>query len=185
MKCKQCQVKVTKETSVIVLLKRFCSFECAAKFGKANIPKGKEIRRKEQKKSDSEKLRNFKLNDKSLRKREAQKAFNAYIRERDKNEPCISCQRHHEGQYHAGHYKTAGGFPELRFEELNCHKQCAPCNNHLSGNITQYRINLINKIGLDNVEWLESKHEPKRYTCNDLLAIEQKYKLKLKELKLK
>lgn len=192
MKCKQCQVKVTKETSVIVLLKRFCSFECAAKFGKANIPKGKEIRRKEQKKSDSEKLRNFKLNDKSLRKREAQKAFNAYIRERDKNEPCISCCNRRDdsdslkgGNWHAGHYKTAGGFPELRFEELNCHKQCAYCNNFLSGNLANYRINLINKIGLDKVEWLESKHEPKRYTCEDLLAIEQKYKLKLKELKLK
>ena len=117
-----------------------------------------------------------------MRKREAQKAFNAYIRELDKLEPCISCQRHHEGQYHAGHYKTAGGFPELRFEPLNCHKQCSACNNYLSGNITEYRINLISKIGMKAVEWLEGPHEPKKYTCEDLLAIEKEYKLKLKSL---
>ena len=79
--------------------------------------------------------------------REAQNAFNAYIRERDKTLPCISCGRHHQGQYHAGHYQTVGSHPELRFSELNVHKQCSVCNNHKSGNIVEYRINLIKKIG--------------------------------------
>ena len=47
---------------------------------------------------------------------------------------------------------------------------------------TDYRINLIKKIGLDKVEWLEGQHEPKKYTCEDLKEIELKYKQKLKEL---
>ena len=77
---------------------------------------------------------------------------------------------------------SVGGNPELRFEELNCHKQCAPCNNHLSGNVGEYRINLINKIGLEQVEWLEGPHELQKLTCEDLKAIELKYKKKLKAL---
>lgn len=114
--------------------------------------------------------------------REAQTAFNKYIRLRDHAEPCISCQRHHKGQYHAGHYRSVGGNPELRFEELNCHKQDSVCNNHRSGNLIDYRINLIKKIGLDKVEWLEGPHEPKKYTIEDIKAIKAKYAKLSREL---
>ncbi|NTU49477.1 MAG: recombination protein NinG [Desulfobulbaceae bacterium] len=113
----------------------------------------------------------------------AQSVFNQWVRVRDANLPCISCQRHHEGQYHAGHYLSTGAHPELRFNEFNNNKQCSACNNHLSGNIALYRINLIKKIGLENVEWLEGQHEPKKYTVEDLKEIIANYKSKLKELK--
>jgi hypothetical protein len=115
--------------------------------------------------------------------KEAQTAFNSYIRERDKDLPCISCQRNHSGQYHAGHYRTTKAAPELRFNESNVHKQCSVCNNHLSGNILEYRINLINHLGIEVVEWIEGKHEPKKYSIDDLKSIKEEYKLKLKELK--
>ena len=114
---------------------------------------------------------------------EAQKCFNAFIRERDKHDPCISCGRFHTGQYHAGHYRTVGAHPELRFDELNVHKQCSVCNNHKSGNIVEYRINLVKKIGADKVEWLEGNHEPKKYTIEELKDIKSLYKSKLKALK--
>jgi hypothetical protein len=112
----------------------------------------------------------------------AQVAFNAYIRKRDEALPCISCGRHHTGQYHAGHYLSTGARPELRFEEDNNHKQCSACNNHLSGNIALYRISLIKKIGLDRVEWLEGPHEPKKYTIEELITIRDHYRSKLKEV---
>lgn len=115
--------------------------------------------------------------------REAQRAFNAYIRERDRALPCISCGRHHNGQFHAGHFRTVASSPELRFEEKNCHKQCAPCNNHKSGDIVNYRINLVERIGIEQVEWLEGPHEPKRYRKEDLIAIRDEYRRKLRELK--
>ena len=114
--------------------------------------------------------------------KKAQTAFNKYVRQRDAEEPCISCGRFHNGQYHAGHYKSVGSSPELRFNELNNHKQCAPCNNHLSGNIVNYRPRLIEKIGLDKVEWLEGPHKPAKLSIDDIKAIEKKYKAKLKEL---
>lgn len=113
--------------------------------------------------------------------KEAQQAFNAWIRHRDIAEPCISCQRHHDGQYHAGHYRTTKAAPELRFHEANVHKQCSVCNNHLSGNILEYRINLIKKLGIEVVSWIEGSHEPAKYTIDDLKFIKRKYQLMLKE----
>lgn len=115
--------------------------------------------------------------------KEAQAAFNAYIRERDRGLPCISCGRHHQGQYHSGHYRTVGANPELRFEPLNAHKQCAPCNNHKSGDIVNYRINLVAKIGAEAVAWLEGPHEPKKYTIEELQAIKAQYRAMTRELK--
>ncbi|UQS92503.1 recombination protein NinG [Pseudomonas chlororaphis subsp. piscium] len=115
--------------------------------------------------------------------REAQQAFNEWIRLRDAALPCVSCGRHHEGQYHAGHYRTVGANPELRFEPLNVHKQCAPCNNHKSGDIVNYRIELVKRIGAEKVEWLEGPHSARKYTADELKALKAKYRELIKELK--
>lgn len=115
--------------------------------------------------------------------KETQTAFNAYIRERDRDLPCISCGRHHEGQWHAGHYRTVGANPELRFEPLNVWKQCAPCNNHKSGDIVNYRIELVRRIGAEKVEWLEGPHEAQRYTIEQLQSMKASYRAKTRELK--
>ncbi|WP_223526977.1 recombination protein NinG [Pseudomonas sp. BF-B-26] len=115
--------------------------------------------------------------------KEAQTAFNAWVRERDAALPCISCGRHHQGKYDAGHYRTVGSNPALRFEPLNCHRQCSPCNTHKSGDIVNYRIELVKRIGADKVDWLEGPHDPKRYTIEDLKTIKADYQAKTKELK--
>ena len=115
--------------------------------------------------------------------KEAQTVFNAWVRERDAALPCISCGRHHQGKYDAGHYRTVGSNPALRFEPLNCHRQCSPCNTHKSGDIVNYRIELVKRIGADNVDWLEGPHDPKRYTIEDLKTIKADYLAKTKELK--
>jgi hypothetical protein len=104
------------------------------------IEKAKKQRTKKEKEDKKKAKEGIKSNTQLLN--EAQKEFNAYIREVDKNEPCISCQRFHDGQYHAGHYLSVGAHPELRFNEDNCHKQCSVCNNHLSGNQLNYRKEL-------------------------------------------
>lgn len=173
-RCSQCKTYKIADDGIVIHNTFFCDISCATTKAYKGIEKGKDIIHKAKKKR-------LKDNDKSLRTKEAQKAFNAFIRARDNDLPCVSCGRHHIGQYHAGHYKSVGSSPELRFEEINNNKQCAPCNNHLSGNIENYRINLIKKIGLDKVEWLEGPHEPKKYTCAELKAIEVYYKEKIKK----
>jgi hypothetical protein len=95
----------------------------------------------------------------------------------------VSCGRHHNGQWHAGHYRTVGGNPELRFEPLNAWRQCAPCNNHKSGDIVNYRIELVKRIGAEAVEWLEGPHEAKKYTVEELKAMTADYRAKTRELK--
>ena len=156
----------------------FCNFDHAIAF--ANKPKVRE--KAERVRLDNAKKR-IRDNDRSYWLKKAQASVNAYVRKRDELLPCISCQRHHTGQYHAGHYRSVGSAPELRFEVMQIHKQCAPCNTHLSGNLINYRINLIEKIGQDAVDWIEGPHEPKRYRIEDLKEIDREYRDKLKELK--
>lgn len=115
--------------------------------------------------------------------RDAQTAFNAYIRARDAGKPCISCGRYHQGQIHAGHYRTTKAAPQLRFDERNVHAQCQPCNTHLSGNVVEYRINLIKRIGSDAVEALESDNTIRRWTIEDAKRIRDEYKAKLRAMK--
>jgi hypothetical protein len=129
------------------------------------------------------KARKEKLKSRADHMRETQVVFNEWIRLRDAALPCVSCGRHHEGQYHAGHYRTVGANPELRFDPLNVWKQCAPCNNHKSGDIVNYRIELVKRIGLERVEWLEGPHEPQRYTIEELKTIKAEYQAKTRELK--
>lgn len=144
-----------------------------------------ELMRRDKEKRQRKELKAAKERIKSRREwlLEAQKWFNGYIRQRDNHLPCISCGRHHNGQYHAGHYLSVGACPELRFDECNVHKQCSTCNNYRSGNISRYRVRLIKKIGIDKVEWLEGPHEPRKRTIEELKEIIATYKRKLKELK--
>jgi len=129
------------------------------------------------------KVRKEKLKSRADHLKDTQIAFNAWVRERDAELPCISCGRHHQGKYDAGYYRTVGSNPALRFEPLNCHRQCSPCNTQLSGNIVNYRIALVKRIGAEAVDWLEGPHEPKKYTIEELKAMTADYRAKIRELK--
>lgn len=115
--------------------------------------------------------------------KEAQTALNAWIRERDRELPCISCGRHHTGQYHSGHFLARGSHPNLALVEDNLAKQCQPCNVHFSGNQRLFRIGLIARIGLDRVEALEADNMPRKWTVDELKAIRDEYRAKLKALR--
>jgi hypothetical protein len=163
----------------------FCNVDHAIKFTQEAAEKKRQAIKKKQIKEFNKETRRLKNEIKSRAQwlKEAQKNFNKFIRERDKAYPCISCGKYHTGQYHGGHYKSVGGNPSvLRFNEDNCHKQCSICNNHLSGNIGDYRVNLIKKIGLDAVEKLEGPQELKKYTIEEIKEIKEIYRDKYKAL---
>lgn len=120
--------------------------------------------------------------------REAQAAFNAWIRARDAGLPCVCCGRHSAGhtrggEWDAGHYRSRGAAPHLRFDERNCHAQLKQCNRYAAGNVVGYRAGLIARIGLEAVEALESDHEPRKWSKDDLIEIRDAYRAKLRELK--
>ena len=100
-------------------------------------------------------------------KKKVQKVVNKYVRERDKDEPCISCQKYLKLQ--AGHYIAQGSSGFLRYDITNIHGQCVGCNKWNHGNLINYRINLVKKIGEDEVEKLESfRYLVKRWTREEL-----------------
>lgn len=108
---------------------------------------------------------------------EAQASFNKYIRIRDYDDPCIACLKPRQiieadqgwktgGCWDAGHFMTRGAKGQLRFVLFNVHKQCKSCNGG-GGKFSakaatvdaNYRVNLIEKIGIEKVEFLENSNE--------------------------
>lgn len=174
--CKVCKEKFIPHLSTAIV----CSIKCAIEYTNKQNAK-KDALKRTQSRLETIKKKNA-IKSITEYAKDAQTAFNAYIRKRDEHLPCISCGRIGGCQFHAGHYRTTKAAPQLRFNEDNCHKQCAQCNNHLSGNITEYRINLVKKIGNDRVEELENNNAIKRYTKDELVEIKNIYKIKYKNL---
>lgn len=171
-KCKQCKTEYQKSNS----LQKVCSTKCAVSYGRS------ERERKEKSKHLTTK-RKFLANDVSHQKKKAQTAFNAFIRERDKNLGCVSCGKPKDwnGQWHAGHFYTVGARSDLRFNEDNCHKQCSVCNNYLSANLVNYLAEIVKRIGKKRFEALE-RVEIAKLTASDYSEITKTYKRKLKEI---
>ena len=119
--------------------------------------------------------------------KEAQREFNAYVRARDRHRgfPCISSGRILDwsgNAVDAGHYRSVGAAPHLRFDERNCHAQSKHDNQWKSGNVVDYRINLIQRIGLEAVESLEADNRIHKWRRDELIAIKNKYRAMRKEL---
>ena len=176
-KCRVCRETYTPRKPLQVV----CSPSCALLHAKQKGEKERKALAKIERKAIREAKERIK--PRSEHAREAQTAFNAWVRERDADQPCISCGRHHQGKYDAGHFRSVGSNPALRFEPLNCHKQCVPCNRHKSGNAIEYRIGLVARIGADKVAWLEGPHAPKHYSIEELQAIKAKYRALVRDLK--
>jgi len=169
-KCKCCENRFEVWSST----QQVCSPQCAIEFARVKAAD-------KEKKEHTAAKKKLKDGDKSFQTKKAQQIFNKWVRLRDEGNDCISCGKPPKKK-NAGHYKSRGGFPELRFEPLNCHLQCEHCNTHLSGNLSNYRVNLISKIGLDKVGWLEGPNVAKKYTILELKYIQLKYKQLIKEL---
>ncbi|WP_296277828.1 recombination protein NinG [Pseudomonas sp. UBA7530] len=174
-----CDVKFTPKIG-----QKVCCWQCGLAIADQPANQKKARMAIDQRERREIKVRKQKVKRRSEYMQEAQDAFNAWIRQRDAGQPCISCGTTADVQYCAGHYRTVGACPELRFEPLNVHRQCNKnCNLERSGNIVEYRIRLVKKIGADAVAWLEGPHEPKKYTIEDLQQIKAKYRALLRDLK--
>jgi hypothetical protein len=156
-----------------------CSPDCAAEYAKQQRQKAelKELR-----------ARKLAIKPRSAWLKEAQAAFNAYIRERDKAQPCICCGQPLTaeavgGGYDCGHYRSIGSAPHLRFDERNAHGQRKVCNRWGAGRAVDYRIGLVARIGLAELEALEADNQARKYSVDDLKKIRDFYRAKLKVLK--
>lgn len=184
--CKACGGKFRPSLST----QKACSVKCALDLSKQ--PANQQVARKaiDQRERREIKVRKEKLKSRADHLREAQAAVNEFVRLRDAHLPCISCDSmpsDHDlitgSRWDAGHYRSVGACPELRFEPLNIHRQCVKCNRNLSGNAVEYRIRLVKRIGADKVDWLEGPHSARKYTVEEIKTIKAEYRAMTKELK--
>jgi hypothetical protein len=171
--CRQCGEEFTPTRP----LQSVCDFKCA-------LASSREKAIVEAARIEAKRIRERKVELKPRSKwlQEAQAAVNQYVRIRDQSQPCISCQRHHTGQYHAGHYRSVGAMPSLRFNLWNIHKQDSACNAQLSGNLIEYRINLVKKLGIERVQWLEGNHPVRSFDIVYLRRIRKIFTKRAKHL---
>ncbi|UVH51586.1 recombination protein NinG [Pseudomonas sp. CBS] len=134
------------------------------------------------------KIRKEKLKSRGEHMREAQQAFNEYVRTRDQaaGHLCISSGKPLDwsgNAVDAGHYRSVGSAPHLRFDERNCHAQSKQDNRFLSGNAVDYRIGLIARIGQEAVDALEADQSVRKYSVEQIKGIKAYYRAKTRELK--
>ena len=175
-RCKHCEEKFVQYQ----FNNKFCKeLDCQVKKGLYLVDKQQKQKLKEINKDVKERKEKLKTTSDYLK--ELQVVFNKWVRLRDKGLNCISCNKPAKKE-NAGHYRSVGSSPNLRFEPLNVHLQCEYCNTYQHGNLIPYRQNLIKKIGISSVEWLESNNEPKHYSKPELIIMKEEYKEKIKQL---
>lgn len=180
-KCKVCGSEFVPSKP----MQKVCSLACALTIASLAKAKRERTALAADKRATREKLDGMKTKGKLVA--EAQAEFNRYIRLRDAGQPCICCgQPMGEGvpggSVDAGHYRSRGSAPHLRFDERNVHAQRKQCNRYGSGNVVGYRLGLIERIGLPAVEALEADNAPRHYTCDQLRQIKADYARKAREL---
>lgn len=175
---KQCSNEFSPQTT----LQKYC-FDCV-------VAKSKDKVKKERDKKDRVEKRALK--DKLKRvidyRNEARRVFQRWIRIRDLGFKCISCDTLLTDirNYDAGHYYNANSYPQLLFNVYNVNGQCKNrCNNHLSGNLIEYRKGLLGRYGAEVLLELETLADDK--TKRDLTKeyyseITVKYRKMIKEL---
>ena len=186
-RAKKCRVATCGATFIPARLgQSVCSPACAI----IDAPRHQEKARKSlaQVERKEIKVRKEKLKSRADHLREAQQAFNEFIRARDQaaGHPCISSGKPLDwsgNAVDAGHYRSVGSAPHLRFDERNCHAQSKQDNRFLSGNAVDYRIGLIARIGQEEVDALEADQSVRKYTIEEIKAIKAEYRAKTRELK--
>lgn len=120
----------------------------------------------------------------------AVKTCHLYIRTRDKDLRCISCQQ--PFPVAAGHYYESRKFAPLRFNEFNINKQCTGCNYRGAANLIYYTRNILPKIGRYQLNKLHKQADQHlenvkngvkfKWTKDELIDIIIFYQKKIKQL---
>lgn len=177
-KCRICKVKHTPTRNANVC----ASHDCQLAYALLSIEKRNRLELAKTKRDHKAKLVAMKSIPNLIK--EAQTAFNAFIRARDKNELCICCDKPYGtnelgGKYDCGHFRSRGSAGHLRFNEDNAFGQRKYCNTYGALN---FREGVIVRIGLARVEAIENNNITHKWERSELIDIKKLYKDKLKKL---
>lgn len=166
MKAKVCKV-CNADFNSMRSMQAVCGYKCS-------VAHAEQLRIKREAKAAKKALKARKeaIKSRSEWAKEAQTEFNKFIRVRDSKLGCVSCgQSPNQGQRHASHYRSVGAASHFRFYTWNVHASCAQCNSMKSGNVVEYRIRLVGKIGADRVEAIECSNEPRIFDIEYLKRV--------------
>lgn len=175
--CRQCK----REFMPARPLQAVCSQRCAERKGRADKAAAKAADRALTRK------RREAIKTIADRIAEAQVAFNAYIRLRDMHLGCIDCGKPFEpqkpgGSIDAGHYRSRGAAPGLRFHEDNVFAQRKNCNRPGGATAADFRAGVVARIGEERVRAVECDNTVHKWTHDELIEIAARYKAKRKAL---
>lgn len=161
-KCKHCKARFTPEERAKGMRLHIECFGPFAQAAAAKIEKVREAERRKRERADrvETRKRKEKLKTVSQWEKECRDIIQKMARIRDRHDGCISCHMgpEYRGLWHGSHFRPAGNHSAVELHLWNVHKSCAQCNLHKGGNIAAYRPRLIEKIGLERVEWLEAQN---------------------------
>lgn len=155
-KCKACSIVFGPVRSTQIVCSALCAHAWSAKLKEQKTARAK----KEERKSLAE--RKAKLKTRREWIAEAQTVVNKVARLRDilAGHGCISCGSRPDARFggamDAGHFRSVGSAPHMRFYLPNIHLQCKRCNRDLGSNTVEYRKGLVERITIDRVEEIES-----------------------------
>lgn len=176
-KCRNCKQLFTPARP----LQTVCSPSCAQQL--INSRKAKEQAKQDKIERQLIRERKLELKKPQYWLKRAEKAVNAFIRERDRDQPCISCGTYDASEWHAGHWVSVGASSALRYDPANIHKQCHQCNWFEGGKSTDYEARLPARIGHAEFERVKYAKRERKWTREECQQIEAHYRAKLKEMK--
>jgi 5-methylcytosine-specific restriction endonuclease McrA len=162
--CRVCKAKFTPFLSTT----KVCSIDCAIVLGRATTERLEARRKLIAKREHKQALEAIKRPQEWFD--ECKTIAQKYARVRDADDGCISCDKGPNwwGQWHGSHFMPAGNNKAVALNLFNIHKACSECNNHKSGNLVTYQDKLIEKIGIEKVEWLKSQKQTHRFDIDYL-----------------
>jgi hypothetical protein len=160
------------------------TIKCAVKL----VEIKKEKKRLKEKKENRKAKLELDKNDYRKQFQSTKKAVQRLANRLDAGEGCICCgEPRGRSQFCGGHYKTSQAHPELALDLLNIHGQRNQlCNMQKSGNLAGdkhshgYTQGLINRYGQWIIDYLESYHPPKNYTCDQLIQMRKEFNAEIR-----
>lgn len=121
-------------------------------------------------------------------KREAQEAFNLYVRLRDNGKPCFVCGATLViggvgGGFDAGHIRSRSEADHLRYDERNVWGQCKECNAAGSTKLHEMRAAAERKLGADVAAELYADNRVIKWSRGEVRETRDRYRLMAKRLK--
>lgn len=155
IRCKLCREYFPREQIVATKKGKFCTFDHALEWAQQEAKKP-EIKQKVA--NHKQRERKKAVTPLKAWQDKLQALVNQGVRHRDRGLTCCTCGNSNPTE--AGHYRSRGACPELRYELTNIHFQCHACNVYGSGMRAEYREFIKVKYGEAHLEWLDGPHAP-------------------------